>query len=696
MSRARINLHKARRDGVVARQLRSLAVAWCGMGVLPLGMAVMPMAVSLALPLVLPVAAQGQVAPPVAAVPAAADPALSPSQALSQALTQAARKNWDAALAMAPAGLGRDLIEWQRLRAGEGALGDYEDFLKRHGDWPGLALLREKGEIAVARSMTPARVQRYFAAQQPASGKGAAAYIKALQTQGLSDASEDAAMRAWAELNLSAEEELELLSLAPHAISLAHELRIDRLLWQGRSVEAERMLPRLPEDWRKLAAARIALRKSAPGVNALIAEVPSGLADHAGLAFERFLWRMKRDMYDDALPLLLERSKSAQALGDPAQWAERRLTLSRWLMRQGRAKEAYQAASQHHLTRGGAYADLEFLSGFLALRKLDDPARALQHFKNIQSVVSTSISVSRALYWQGRAQEAMGQAAGAKAAYQAAARHQTAYYGLLATERLGAVLDARLIGGQPLPDWRQAGWTKSSVHQAAMLALQSGDRNLAKRFWLHLAETQSEQGLTQMGAMALALGEPHIAVLIGKAAAERGVILPDAYYPLTDLVPDGLSVSRAFSLAIARRESEFDPAARSTADARGLMQVLPGTAQMMSKKLGLPFEASALTRDPAYNAKIGSAYLAHLIEEFGPSIALVASGYNAGPGRPRAWIKDFGDPRRPEVDVVDWVEQIPFGETRTYVMRVSEGVVLYRAKLRGSAGLVRLTAELKG
>lgn len=679
-----MNLHQARRGSRMAQRLRFLAVAGCGMGILPFGMAVMP--------------ALAQVAPQVAPQVAVAidRPAATPAEALAQALSQVARRNWDAALAIAPAGLGRDLIEWHRLRAGEGALGDYEDFLKRHGDWPGLPLLREKGEIAVARSITPSRVQRYFSAQQPVTGKGAAAYIKALQGQGLSDAAEDAAMRAWSELNLSAEDELELLSLAPHAVALAHELRIDRLLWQGRSVEAERMLPRLPEDWRKLAQARIALRKAAPGVNDLIAAVPSSLADHPGLAFERFLWRMKRDMYADALPLLLERSTSADALGDPAQWAERRLTLSRWLMRQGRAQDAYRAASRHHLTRGGAYVDLEFLSGFLALRKLDDPTRALQHFKNIQSAASTSISVSRALYWQGRAQEALGQQAAAKAAYQAAARHQTAYYGLLATERLGAVLDARLIGGEKQVDWRQGAWTKSSVHQAALLALKAGDRNLAKRFWLHLAESQSEQGLTQMGAMALSLGEPHIAVLIGKAAAERGVILPDAYYPLTDLVPDGLAVSRAFSLAIARRESEFDPTARSTADARGLMQVLPGTGQMMAKKLGLPFEASDLIRDPAFNAKIGSAYLAHLIDEFGPSIALVASGYNAGPGRPRAWIKDFGDPRRPDVDVVDWVEQIPFGETRTYVMRVSEGVVLYRAKLRGSAGLVRLTAELKG
>ncbi len=165
---------------------------------------------------------------------------------------------------------------------------------------------------------------------------------------------------------------------------------------------------------------------------------------------------------------------------------------------------------------------------------------------------------------------------------------------------------------------------------------------------------------------------------------------------MTDLVPDGLSVSRAFSLAIARRESEFEPAARSSADARGLMQLLPGTAKMMASKLSLPYEAARLTSDPGYNAKLGSAYLAELVAEFGPSIALVASGYNAGPGRPRRWIAEYGDPRSASVDVVDWVESIPFAETRTYVMRVVEGVILYRAKLRGSPGPVKVTSELKG
>ena len=618
-------------------------------------------------------------------------------QAMRTALELASGKDWDGALAVAPAGVGRDLVDWQRLRAGEGRLGDYENFLKRRPDWPGLPLLREKGEEAVARSDDPARVVAWFAAGLPETGEGAVAYVRALQATGRAAEAETEAMRAWTELSFSPEEEEALIALAPEAVGFVHELRLDNLLWAGRTGEANRMLARVPEDLRALARARIALQNEEKGVTALIDAVPKARAGDAGLAFDRFIWRMKRDLYDEALPLILERSASADGLGRPEAWAERRAILTRWLMRQGRPAEAYRVASSHWLPEGAgasAYADLEFLAGFVALRRLGDPATGLKHFQHLLAGVTTPISLARAHYWIGRAQDAAGQ--DGTASFQAAAAHQTAYYGLLAAERLGMTLDAGLLAGSSAPDWQGAAFRQSSVMEAAELLRRAGDLNLSKRFLLHLAESQDPTGLAQMADMVVAWDEPHLAVLVGKAAAERGVILPAAYYPVPEFVPDGLSVSRALALAISRRESEFDPAARSSADARGLMQVLPGTAKLMAGKLGVPHEVGKLISDPAYNVKMGAAYLAEMVEEFGPSIALIASGYNAGPGRPRRWIAEFGDPRRPDVDVVDWVESIPFGETRTYVMRVAEGVVIYRAKLKGAVGPVRITDELKG
>lgn len=620
-------------------------------------------------------------------------------QALQTALELARKGDWDGALAVAPAGAGHDVILWQKLRDDESGalLGDYEDFLARRPDWPGLPYLKEQGEAAAARSMTPGRVIGYFGADLPRTAAGSIALVQALRANGQGDLAETEAMRAWAELEFIAEEEAALLSLAPEALKRVHLLRLDTLLWEGRRVEAGRMLPRVSEDWQKLAAARMALRAEAAGVTALIEAVPQALKGDPGLAYERFVFRMRKDNYDDAAELLL--ATAPDALGRPEAWADRRATLTRWLMRQGRASEAYRAAAGHGLTPddgASAYADLEFLAGFIALRRLNDPATALAHFTHLKGGVTTPISLARADYWLGRAHEAAGNKPEADKHYKAAARHQTAYYGLLAAERLGESLDPFLLDDTRPADWRQSAFAGSSVLEAARLLAQAGDRTLAKRFFLHLAESLDDVELAQLADLALQMDEPHIAVLIGKAAAERGIIIPRAYFPVPEMVPDGLSVSRALALAIARRESEFDPAARSSADARGLMQVLPSTAKLVAAELGLEYEAGKLFSDPAFNVQMGAGYLAKMVQEFGPSIALVASGYNAGPGRPRRWISEFGDPRQAETDIVDWVETIPFTETRTYVMRVVEGVVIYRAKLKGQVGPVRISSELRG
>jgi soluble lytic murein transglycosylase len=475
-----------------------------------------------------------------------------------------------------------------------------------------------------------------------------------------------------------------------------HWARLDRLLWQDRAAEAKRMLGRVSDDWRALAAARLALAAQAANAPALVEAVPKAVADDAGLAYARFVWRMRKDRTDDAVAMILDRSSSADRLGDPAAWADRRASLARLLMRTGDAGVAYQVASTHWLTDGADYADLEFVAGFIALRKLGDAGAALQHFQNVQAAVVTPISLSRALYWQGRAYEALERDAEAEAAYRAAAKHATAYYGLLAAERLELPLDAAVLSDKRPADWKGAAFADDSVLAAARLILAAGDRTLAKRFVLHLAEGLDGTELDQLADMALQMDEPHIALLVAKAAAERGVILPRAYFPVPDIVPDGLAVSRALALSIARRESEFDVSVVSPAGAKGLMQVMPGTAKMMADVTGIPFDEARLTTDPAYNVAKGAAYLRVLVDEFGPSVALVASGYNAGPGRPRRWITEFGDPRDPDVDVVDWVETIPFTETRTYVMRVVESVVIYRAKLKGEVGPVRISAELRG
>jgi soluble lytic murein transglycosylase len=619
--------------------------------------------------------------------------------ALRDAQGLAIQQDWAEASSRAQGAgaVGADVIEWQRLRAGEGLLGEYEAFLARRPDWPGLPYLKAAGEVAVARSTDPDRVLQYFGGEAPAKAAGILALTAALEAKGRHAEAVEAATIGWTKLKFTADEQAHLLDTYGPDLRVAHELRLDRILWDGnRADEGARMLPLVSKDWAALGKARLALRADKDGVSALVNAVPKALKDDPGLAFERFLFRMRHDNYADAAALIVDRSASAQGLGDPMAWAAKRADLARILMRKGEPKSAYRVASSHHLTDLGDMGDLEFLSGFIALRKLNDPARALQHFERLAGA-TTPISQARAQYWLGRALEASGDKTTARSAYGKAANYQTSYYGMLAAEKLGLTLDESLLSNAPpAGSWKGAGYAKSSVLEAAVRMAAAGNEQLSARFMLHLGESLSDAELGTLAGLALDLGQYRSAVLIAKAATERGLVFPGAYFPVPDMIPEELPVSRALALSIARRESEFDPEARSPAGALGLMQMLPSTAAEVAKDQGIKFSKAKLASDPAYNATLGAAYLKELVDQFGPSVALVASGYNAGPGRPRGWVDAFGDPRLASTDVVDWVEMIPFTETRTYVMRVVEGVVIYRAKLRGTAGPVNISDELTG
>jgi soluble lytic murein transglycosylase len=619
--------------------------------------------------------------------------------ALRDAQGLAIQQDWAEASSRAQGAgaVGADVIEWQRLRAGEGLLGEYEAFLARRPDWPGLPYLKAAGEVAVARSTDPDRVLQYFGGEAPAKAAGILALTAALEAKGRHAEAVEAATIGWTKLKFTADEQAHLLDTYGPDLRVAHELRLDRILWDGnRADEGARMLPLVSKDWATLGKARLALRADKDGVSALVNAVPKALKDDPGLAFERFLFRMRHDNYADAAALIVDRSASAQGLGDPMAWAAKRADLARILMRKGEPKSAYRVASSHHLTDLGDMGDLEFLSGFIALRKLNDPARALQHFERLAGA-TTPISQARAQYWLGRALEASGDKTTARSAYGKAANYQTSYYGMLAAEKLGLTLDESLLSNAPpAGSWKGAGYAKSSVLEAAARMAAAGNEQLSARFMLHLGESLSDAELGTLAGLALDLGQYRSAVLIAKAATERGLVFPGAYFPVPDMIPEELPVSRALALSIARRESEFDPEARSPAGALGLMQMLPSTAAEVAKDQGIKFSKAKLASDPAYNATLGAAYLKELVDQFGPSVALVASGYNAGPGRPRGWVDAFGDPRLASTDVVDWVEMIPFTETRTYVMRVVEGVVIYRAKLRGTAGAVNISDELTG
>ena len=416
------------------------------------------------------------------------------------------------------------------------------------------------------------------------------------------------------------------------------------MLWIGAKASARRMGPLVPEDWQKLADARLALRENLPGVDARIEAVPDALRDHPGLAYERFAWRMRKGRIDDAITLIDAQSVAPETLGRPTAWARDRQVLARRVMRAGQPELAYRLAAGNFLDEGAAYADLEWLAGFIALRLLDEPQVALAHFQRFEAAVETPISLGRAGYWQGRAFEQMGARKEAQAAFAKGGQFQTGFYGQLAAEKAGLPPDPALAGG-PLPQWTAATFPNSTLIDAARLFLQAGERNLAEWFLTHAAETGTPGQQAQIAALAFELDEPHIALRIAKAAASDRVVLPEAYFPLTDLAEDTHPVPTELVLAIARRESEFDPGVTSGAGARGLMQLMPGTARAVARDLNVDYDLPGLLTRPDYNARLGGAYLAQLIEEFGHNYVLVSAAYNAGPGRPAQWIERFGDPR---------------------------------------------------
>ena len=621
--------------------------------------------------------------------------AASEAASLAAAMGAVREGDWDKAVAEARGAgqIGRDVVEWHRLRAGRGDFDAVVDFLDRNPDWPGLDLLRRRNEGSVPYGRRAEEVIAFFANDPPQTGAGSIALASAYEAVGRKADAEAQVVLAWRTQPMTTGDEASLLQRYGSLIRPHHEARLDALLWEGETAAIARLLPRVSEGWQKLARARQALRAQEPGVDTLIAAVPASLANDAGLAFERYQWRARKGRNADAIELAL--SRDADELGRPGAWADWRGPLARWAIREGRPREAYRIAARHGLTEGSDYAELEWLAGFVALTRLNDPETALRHFQRFRIAVESPISMGRAGYWEGRAEEALGNAEGAAQAYAFGAENQTSFYGLLAAERAGIPMDPALTGTTVYPDWRTAPFTSSSVFRAAVLLQDAGEDALAERFLTHLAESQDETGVGQLVEFALSRDEPHVALMIAKRAAESGIVVMKGYYPVVDLGVSDPRVPLELALSIARRESDFDPGVMSSVGARGLMQVMPGTAQEVAGKLAIDFDNGRLLTDPVYNATIGKAYLADLIETFGHNYVLVSAAYNAGPSRPLRWMSERGDPRTGDVDVVDWIETIPFTETRNYVMRVMESLPVYRARLSGQVQPIRLSEELR-
>lgn len=613
------------------------------------------------------------------------------------AAIEATGEDWDIAYALAANAqpLAADAVTWLRLRAGDAIFAEYRAFAAAHPDWPGLRELWRASEEVIDEGVeVPADVISWFAQVAPQTGIGAVRYAQALIQTGDTEGARAALRDAWINLRLTEEGHDAMVAAFGDMLSPYHMARSEQLLWRSRRAEAEWMLDLLAPDDRALIAARIGYLLRAGDLPQRVAAIATDRRDDAGLAYDRFLWLARRGERSEAVAMLLARSTSAAAMQEPFRWSGWRRVLARWEMREGRAEQAYAVASRHQLTDGASYADLEWLSGYIALTYLGDPAQALVHFDNALAVSGSPISLGRMQYWRGRTFEVKGDIDQATLAYGAAAAHQTSFYGLLASEKIGRPLEDSLAGTRV--DMSNAPVFENEVVQAGLLLLAGGERGAAVTFFAALGRSLDADSLAALGQHLNDIDEEYYALLLAKRAVTRGILIPEIYFPIHDLAEMDLPVDASIALSIARRESEFNIGIGSPVGALGLMQVMPATAQEVAGDLGLPYSKPRLTSDWEYNATLGAAYLAFLTEEFGPTPVMIAAGYNAGPGRPAQWISERGDPRLREMDIVDWIEHIPFRETRNYVMRVTESIPIYQARLTGITGSVRFTDLLLG
>ena len=569
-------------------------------------------------------------------------------------------------------------VEWSILRHPRGTDGfaAAAAFLRANPDWPDDAPIRRAAEDRLAADTPPAEVAAFFKAFPPLTSAGHMRRLEAVETAAPGDLAATA-RESWQNATFrQADEAAFLARYGTHLRPADHFARFDRLLREGKDKVARELLPRLSPGDKAVAEARLALATRAPEVQTMLRAVPADRQADRRLMLDRLRWLRRTNDEAGARQLLLSLDASVQQ--DEDWWAERQI-LVRNALQANHADEAYKLTVGHGLKRGVGFAEAEFLAGWIALRWLKRPDDALKHFKVLDDGVSMPISKSRAAYWLGRAHEAAKHPLEAASAYERAAQHGQTYYGQLAAKRLPNRAPMMPTDPQATPAERD-GIEKREIVTLARWLSQAGDDERARPFLLRvgrIAQTAGEIALS--AAFAIEAGRPDVAVSI---ARQSGVALYESAFPVVDMGSTG-SIERALVLGLTRAESGFQTSVSSPAGALGLMQLMPDTARAMATKTKQPFDAGRLTSDAAYNVSLGTQYLADMLEKFGGSYELALSAYNAGPGRTARWLESIGDPRGGAIDMVDWVELIPFRETRNYVQSVMAAVVVYRDRLNG-------------
>ena len=591
----------------------------------------------------------------------------------------------------------RKLAEWIILRSDDNgaSVERYRAFIAGNPSWPSQTFLRRRLEAALWDDhRDDATVWAWFENESPLSAKGKFALARVMLSRGDRANAERLVRDAWRNDAMSEDTESTALDLFGALLTPGDQkARMDLMLYGSEHEAALRAARRLGAAEVALAKARIASYRKASNARALLDAVPRELHGDPGYIFSRIQLLRREEKFAEAAQLMLGAPKDPARLYNVDEWWIERRLLSRKMLDIGERRTAYLIARDAALPARDVYkTEQEFTAGWIALRFLTDPALAAQHFARIGVGSVNPTTLARAGYWQGRAAEAAGHTQEARAAYTAASAQSTSYYGQLARAKLGLPQ----IELNAAPAGRGRGIERLEIVRAAQLLYDLDEREIAVPIFADMGENGDSDALVGLGELASRYGDARNMLLVGKAALNRGLPFDFYAYPVTGIPPFksiGPDVEQSIVFAIARQESAFNPAVVSPAQAYGLMQVTPDAGRYVCKKYGASFDLGRMKNDPMYNAALGAAELGGLIEDYRGSYIMTFAAYNAGRGSVKKWVDRYGDPRDPRVDAVDWVELIPFSETRNYVQRIMENLQVYRARFGGGTRL-QIEADL--
>ena len=570
-------------------------------------------------------------------------------------------------------------------------------FLSENPLWPHQRRLRKRAEETLGLNISVAEVLDWFGKNPPVSATGRSRLAGALLASGKQDEARTLVRETWLSGNFPKAEERDFYKKFRKLLTRDdHIKRLDRLLWEGKHWPSRRMLPRVSKEWQALAQARYSLRRRTGNVDYLIKRVPDNLKNDPGLAFERLRWRRIKGK-DNAIDIL---KAPLPDLVRPELWWRERSTIVRKALAKGHVTDAYQIVSDHRLLDGAAHADAEWMSGWIALRFLNDFKTAEEHFRKMFSAVKYPVSRARGAYWTGRALEAAGKTAEANEWYETAAAYPTTYYGQLAMAKTRPGQNLLFVDDPVVSDDHRKAFDAHELVKVVRLLAEIGEHDRLRPFIRHLYDLSPDFAWRKMVATLARLNKrPDLGIWVAKRSSRDGREIMTAGYPALD--PPAIKSRNGhsqpespFVLALIRQESAFRIDAVSPARAKGLMQLMPATARAVAKDQKLRYSSVKLTRDADYNMTLGQNYLAEVLNTFDNSYVLALSSYNAGPSRARRWIREFGDPRDKDVDAIDWVEMIPFEETRNYVQRVLENLQVYRARMADTEVALSLEDDL--